>query len=159
MRMHQVAAVAAVVGLGLVAVGCGPEPSPSTPMDSAKMKEMYGGSQQPRPGSEPTSAQSPKGDDLSAKVKALEAKTTEDLKPLEKAWAGLGEKIKTAGGDVSKMEPLAKAQKEANVEINDVKEQLKALSGVKEQAALDAADKKIKESMGKLQEILKPYLN
>src|SRR5689334_14445143 len=120
MRMHRVAAVVATIGLGLVAVGCGPEPSPTTPMDSAKMKEMYGGSQQPRPGGEPTTAQ--KGDALSVKVKALEAKTTEELKPLEKATAGLGDKIKAAGGDASKMEPLAKAQKEANVEINDVKE-------------------------------------
>lgn len=159
MRMYRLAAVVATIGLGLVAVGCGPEPSPSTPMDSAKVKEMYGGSQQPRPGGEPTTAQSPKGDDLSAKVKALESKTTDALKPLEKATAGLTDKIKEAKGDAKLMEPLAKAQKEANVEINDVKEQLKGLAAVKDQAALDAADKKINESMGKLNEILKPYMN
>jgi hypothetical protein len=155
MRALRMAAAVAAVGFGLAVVGCGPEPTPSTPMDTAKMKERYEQGRQPRPtGTE--SAQP--GDDLAAKVKALDTDVNEKLKPIEKAYASLADKIKEAMGDVKVTGPLLKTQMDVQSQIDDVKTQLKGLSSVKDQAAFETAEKKLREAVVKLDAALKDYM-
>lgn len=147
----------AAIGFGLVAVGCGPETKDSGPaMDTAKMKEkMYGSGQPTRPGGEPTNPKP--GDDLSAKVKALEGEVADKLKPLEKANAALGEKITEAKGDVNVTAPLLKKQMEATTLFAEVQTHLKGLASVKDQAGLDAAKKKVDEALDKLTTTFKDF--
>lgn len=153
MRMLRLATVVATFGFGLVAIGCGPEPTAGTPMDSAKMKELADNGRPTQPGEKGTSQ---KGNDVAAKVTALEGEVKEKLKTLDKAIASLPDKIK-AEGDANKKGPLVKVQNEANMLHSDVQKLLGGLSTVKDHAGFDDAEKKLKEAVAKLEATLKDH--
>jgi hypothetical protein len=159
MRKFRVAAIlAAAVGLGVFAVGCGPVPG-TDKIDTSKVSKASGDVVS-------------KASDKAAEVGELGKKLTEaddavnkELDPLKKAFDALKEKLATgekeAGADAVKMkalEPLKSVKDEAEKIFKDIGEKLTGLKGLKDIASLDGAKKAIMDLIEKLKPMLKDFM-
>jgi len=161
MRVQRVAVmIAAAVGLGLFAVGCGPTPG-SGGTDTGKGDSSKTGqpSVKATGGGDKTKA-------LADKAKTAADDLNKDLDPLKKAIEAMKEKVTTAkkdaGSDANKLlaaTKLEEAKDEAEKLVKEAGDKIGGLAGQKDDASLDGAVKATKESIDKAKTKLKDYMS
>lgn len=158
MRTIRVAALtAAVVGLGLFAAGCGPQPSTGN--------SPAGGTQKTAATTGATGTKPTTGGDLAGKVKAATDDVNKELTPLKGAFEKLKAKVaddeKTAGADAAKLTKvfdLKKTRDDADNLLKDIDGKVGGLAGVKDEKGLEEAKKAITERVEKVKPLLKDYM-
>lgn len=162
MRTIRVAAVlAAAVGLGVFAVGCGPQPDTGKG-DTSKVTKAT------EKGTNPVTLASDKAaqvGDLAGKVKAATDDINKELTPLKVAFEKLKAKVsedeKAAGGDAAKLTKvfdLKKTRDDVDKLLKEMTEKIGSLAGVKDAKGLDDAKKVVTDLIEKVKPLLKDYL-
>lgn len=160
MRTIRVAAVlAAAVGLGVLAVGCGPQPDTGKGGDTSKVAKAT------EKGINPVTLASDKAaqvGDLAGKVKAATDDINKELTPLKDAFEKLKAKVsddeKAAGGDATKLTKvfdLKKTRDDADKLLKEITEKIGGLAGVKDAKSLDDGKKAVLDLIEKVKPLLK----
>ncbi len=160
MRNIRVAAlVAAAVGLGVLAVGCGPVPTSgalnASKLDTSKVAQATSKIQE---GTD-------KLKELGDKVKTTSDDITKEVNPLKDAFEKLKAKVtddeKAAGTDATKLSAVGKLKetKDAAEKLfKDIADKLAGFKDVKDLASLDGAKKAIMELVEKIKPLVKDFL-
>jgi hypothetical protein len=150
------ALTAAAVGLGVFAVGCGPQPTTGQSNTGGTTKTT---------GKDDTTTKTPEGGDLAGKKKAATEEFNKELPPLNDAFEKLKAKVaedeKNAGSDAIKLTAVGMLrEKRDNVEKlrKEIHDKVGGLAGVKDDKGLDDAKKAIREQIEKVKPLLKDYL-
>ena len=162
MRTIRVAAVlAAAVGVGLFAVGCGPQPDTGK-VDTSKVTKAT------EKGINPVTLASDKAaqvGDLAGKVKTATDDVNKELTPLKDAFEKLKAKVsddeKAAGGDATKLTKvfdLKKTRDDADKLLKEMAEKIGGLAGVKDVKGLDDVKKAVLDLIEKVKPLLKDYM-
>jgi hypothetical protein len=161
MRTIRVAALtAAAVGLGVFAVGCGPQPTTGQSNTGGTTKTTGKGDTNTN-----TTTKTPEVGDLAGKKKAAADDFNKQLAPqkdaLEKLKAKVAEDDKNSGGDATKMTAvnvLRGKKEEAEKVVGEIEKKIGELAGVKDDKGLEDAKKAITEQIEKVKPLLKDYL-
>ncbi len=162
MRNIRVAAlVAAAVGLGVFAVGCGPVPSTgglkvdTSKLDTSKVAAATG----------KVTEAADKAKELGDKLQGAADDVKKELTPLQAAFEKMKAKLtddeKAAGADAVKLkalEPLKGAKDGVEGLMKQITEKVTGLAGLKDIASIDGAVKVIKELIEKVKPMLKDFL-